>query len=152
MVISSLNTKLIEDRLGFINLALARLKSMRDLPRESFLQEDKPAAAESYLRRCLEALFDTARHITARSAGKGIVEYKEIARNLGEKGVITPDLAEKLVLMAGYRNRMTHFYHEISNEELYRIISENLKDIEEFVKQIRTFLEAYRSRSTARET
>ncbi|MBM4272814.1 MAG: DUF86 domain-containing protein [Deltaproteobacteria bacterium] len=146
MVISTLNTKLIEDRLGFINLALAKLKNLRELSRESFFKEDKPAVAESYLRRCLEALFDIARHISARTAGKGLVEYKEIAKSLGEKGIITRDLAEKLVLMAGYRNRMTHLYHEISNEELYKIISENLNDIEEFVKQIKAFLEAFKLR------
>jgi uncharacterized protein YutE (UPF0331/DUF86 family) len=32
--------------------------------------------------------------------------------------------------MAGYRNRMVHFYQEISNRELYEICSDELKDVE----------------------
>jgi uncharacterized protein YutE (UPF0331/DUF86 family) len=151
MVISNLNIKLLEDRLGFINLAVAKLKSLQKFDYSTFLAGDHPAIAESYLRRSLEALFDMGRHIAARMAGKGLVEYKEIARVLGEQGVITRDLADKLTLMAGYRNRLVHFYHEVSNDELYRILNKDLGDIEEFTRQIRAFLEAFRTSSKADE-
>ncbi|RKY44605.1 MAG: hypothetical protein DRP81_05315 [Candidatus Omnitrophota bacterium] len=47
-----------------------------NIPHEAdFLHEDTPAIAESYLRRSLEAIFDIGRHIIAKSAEKGIVEY-----------------------------------------------------------------------------
>jgi len=46
--------------------------------------------------------------------------------------------------MAGYRNRLVHFYDEVSEAELYKIIQNNLGDIEEFVRQIAAFLEKYR--------
>ena len=46
--------------------------------------------------------------------------------------------------MAGYRNRLTHFYHEITDQELYEIINKDLEDIEEFVKAIRKFLVEYK--------
>jgi uncharacterized protein YutE (UPF0331/DUF86 family) len=32
--------------------------------------------------------------------------------------------------MAGYRNRLVHFYDEVSVEELYEICTEGLDDIE----------------------
>lgn len=147
MVISNLNTKLIEDRIGFINESIAKLKGLSKLNEEDFLEDDRPAAAESYLRRSLEAVFDIGRHIIAKSAGKGIVEYKEIANALGQKGVITKNLAERLRLMAGYRNRLVHFYHEITNKELYSILKNNLSDIENYVKEIGTFIEKYRTHS-----
>lgn len=144
MVISNLNIKLIEDRLGFVNKAIAKLKRLSHLDEKDFLTDDNPAIAESYLRRSLEALFDIGRHIIAKTAGKGIVEYKEIANALGENGVITKILAERLKLMAGYRNRLVHFYHEIPDQELYLIIKNNLGDIENFVKEIKAFLVGYR--------
>lgn len=53
MVISNLNTKLLEDRLGFINKAIAKLKKLSALDEEDFLGSDAPAVAESYLRRAL---------------------------------------------------------------------------------------------------
>ncbi len=142
MDIAALNTKLIEDRLGFMNLGIVKLKALREMPKEKFLTDDYPAIAESYLRRALEALFDIGRHISARTAGKGFVECKEVGKALGEQGVIKKELADKLVLIAGYRNRLVHFYHEISNEELFKILTEALSDIEEFTRQIRNFLAA----------
>ena len=39
--------------------------------------------------------------------------------------------------MSGYRNRMVHLYNLVTDEELYEIITSNLKDIEEFVSEIK---------------
>ncbi len=102
MVISNLNTKLIEDRLGFINRALARLKGLSPPRRTRFSKERHPAIAESYLRRSREAVFDVSRHIIAKIAGKRIIEYKEIAKTLGENGIVSRRCSDNLVLMAGY--------------------------------------------------
>lgn len=148
MVISNLNIKLIEDRLGFINEAVARLKKLSTYSEQDFLKDDNPAIAESYLRRSLEAVFDIGRHIIAKTAGKSIVEYKEIARALGEKGAISKTCSDSLILMAGYRNRLIHFYHEVENKELYSIVRENLGDIKNFVHEIKKFIERYRISSS----
>jgi uncharacterized protein YutE (UPF0331/DUF86 family) len=144
MVISNLNIKLIEDRLGFIIKSIARLKRLARLDQQDFLKEDNPAIAESYLRRSLEAIFDIGRHIIAKTAGKGIVEYKEIARALGQERVVGKDQSEKLQLMAGFRNRLVHFYHEISDKELHTILDNNLSDVEAFVKEIKRFIQSYK--------
>jgi uncharacterized protein YutE (UPF0331/DUF86 family) len=146
-----LNIKLIEDRLGFIIKSIARLKKLSRLDQQGFLKDDNPAIAESYLRRSLEAIFDIGRHIMAKTAGKGIVEYKEIARALGQEGVVTGDQSEKLILMAGYRNRLVHFYHEISDKELYAIVKTNLSDLETFIKEIKSFLESYKEQQKQSE-
>ena len=147
MVISNLNTKLIEDRIGLINESVPRLKGFSKLNEEDFLEDDRPAATESYLRRSLEAIFDIGRHIIAKSARKGIVEYKEIANALGQKGIFTKNLAKRVRLMAGYRNRLVHLYHDITDRELYSILKNNLSDIENYVKQIGTFIEKYKTLS-----
>ncbi|NOZ67776.1 MAG: DUF86 domain-containing protein [Deferribacteres bacterium] len=144
MVISNLNIKLIEDRLGFINKAYLKLKKISRFSEEDFLKDDTPAVAESYLRRSLEAIFDIGRHIIAKTAGKGIVEYKEIVNALALNNIITTELAERLKLMAGYRNRLVHFYQEVSERELYLILNNNLADIENYIKEITEFIEHYR--------
>ncbi|MFN3740458.1 MAG: type VII toxin-antitoxin system HepT family RNase toxin [Thermodesulfovibrionales bacterium] len=144
MVISNLNIKLIEDRLGFIIEALSRLERLSLYNEQEFLKEDNPAIAESYLRRSLEAVFDIGRHIIAKTVGKGIVEYKEIARTLGDKGMLSKECSEALILMAGYRNRLVHFYHEVTERELYFILKENLGDIKKFVEEIKKFIESYK--------
>lgn len=146
MVISNLNIKLIEDRIGIINRCISKLKRLSYLNEDDFLVDDTPAIAESYIRRALEAIFDIGRHIIAKTPGKGIVEYKEIADSLGNIEVVSKEYAARLKLMAGYRNRLVHFYHEVTDKELYLILKNNLKDIEEFVKLVKAFIERYRDK------
>ena len=59
---------------------------LRLLPLETleFFQADRrnPTAAEFYLRRALEAMFDLGRHILAKGFGQAVSEFKEIARVL----------------------------------------------------------------------
>jgi uncharacterized protein YutE (UPF0331/DUF86 family) len=103
---------------------------------EFFADKHHLAAAESYLRRCLEALLDLGRHILAKGFGYPAVEYKEVAKALGEKGVLGSDGARLMVRMAGYRNRMVHFYHEIEHSELYEICRMHLQDIEAVLDEL----------------
>lgn len=46
--------------------------------------------------------------------------------------------------MTGYRNRLVHIYHEVSERELFLIAKNNLSDMEGFVKEIKVFIETYR--------
>ena len=47
------------------------------MSQEEFLADKRnPAVTESYLRRCLEAVFDLSRHILAKSYGFKELEYK----------------------------------------------------------------------------
>lgn len=68
-------------------------------------------------------------------------EYKAIAKGLGEKGIVSEHLSQKLIQMAGYRNRLVHLYHNISEEELYDIVKEDLNDLKQFVISIEKYLE-----------
>jgi uncharacterized protein YutE (UPF0331/DUF86 family) len=52
--------------------------------------------------------------------------------------------------MAGYRNRMVHFYREVTPEELYQIVANNLKDIESFNSEIAAFVRTYQNKSTSK--
>jgi uncharacterized protein YutE (UPF0331/DUF86 family) len=83
------------------------------------------------LRRALEALFDIGGHILAKRFGSPVTEYKEIAQGLFERKILQKKEADSLRKMAGYRNRMVHFYHEISLEELQEICAHHLDDFDE---------------------
>jgi len=119
---------------------LEALEALEDLPlrdRAEFLRNrHNVAAAESYLRRSLEALFDIGRHILAKKYGIPVVEYKEIAKRLFEKSVLSADEAEWMRKMAGYRNRMVHFYHEVSAEELHEICLNRLGEIRTLLRRM----------------
>lgn len=141
-----LNIAMLTGRIEVIRVALSHLKELGNLKRDEFLEDYKnPASAETFIRHCLEAIFDIGRHILAKSGKVRLThEYKDIARGLGESGVISKPLMNKIMEMAGYRNRIVHFYHEITNEELYEILQNDLKDIEQFVKEIGKFIKKYK--------
>jgi uncharacterized protein YutE (UPF0331/DUF86 family) len=96
-------------------LVRSMLDEIRRLPLEDleeFLGDRRnPASAESFLRRALETLLDLGRHIAARGFGHAAVEYKEIPRALADQGVIDQSTCDLYLRMAGYQNRMVHFYH-----------------------------------------
>jgi uncharacterized protein YutE (UPF0331/DUF86 family) len=43
--------------------------------------------------------------------------------------------------MAGYRNRLTHFYADVKPEEIHKIIQVNLGDFEMFLRAIKDLLD-----------
>lgn len=151
MVISSLNTARILELLRFIETCLLELKPFSTMTEEEFLSDRKnPPFVESYLRRGLEAIFDIGRHILSKTYGFKEIEYKVIAKELGEKGFITKDLSDILYVMAGYRNRMIHFYREVIPQELHYIVVNNLKDFDRFIREIAAFIRAYEERIKAK--
>jgi uncharacterized protein YutE (UPF0331/DUF86 family) len=126
---------------------LARIRALPLRDKESFFGDPRnEAAAESYLRRALEALLDLGRHILAKGFGKGVTEYKEIARQLRAFGVLSEQEAALLEDMAGYRNRMVHFYHEVTSDELYEICTTRLEDVEQVVAGLKRWVREHPER------
>ena len=137
MTPSFLRAQVIAERSAWIRDMLEKLKALPLESFESFISDRRnPASAESYLRRALEALLDLGRHILAKGFGLAVTEYKEIAQRLAEQGILSTDDGRVLEKMAGYRNRMVHFYQEISNQELYEICSRQLGDVESLLNAL----------------
>lgn len=74
---------------------------------------------------------------------QGVSEYKEIVIRLQAQGVLSENEAATLHLLAGYRNRLVHFYHEVSAEELPQVCSQQLGDIEVMQDAYRRWLKEY---------
>jgi uncharacterized protein YutE (UPF0331/DUF86 family) len=121
-----ISKRVVVDRLELID---SLLQDIRVLPlghRNDFFADRR----NIWSAECLEALFDIGRHILARGYALGVSEYKEIAVRLQEKAVLTETEARLLTVLAGYRNRLVHFYHEVSSEELFAICSNQLGDLQ----------------------
>lgn len=136
-----IDKNLIVSRIKLIELYLKRLREMQNLSKGKFALPDNFAIAAYNLRSALEATFDICAHILSRIPGAQIDEYKQMAVEMGKQGLIPMDFAKnQLQKMAGYRNRLTHFYFEITPEEMYGIIQHNLGDFEIFLKHIKKIL------------
>lgn len=136
-----INEKTILERIDLIQKSLKKLEKLKGLTPGRFMLDDNFAVAEHYLRYALEATFDICGHILARIPGAKTDEYKQMAIEMGRQKIVSINFAEKtLYKMGGYRNRLTHFYFEITPKEMYKIIQNNLNDFEIFLKHIKKVL------------
>jgi uncharacterized protein YutE (UPF0331/DUF86 family) len=132
MTASQASQRVVTDRLAIVAQLLEQIRALPLRSPDEFHEDPRNApAAESCLRRSLEALLDLGRHILAKAYGVGVSEYKEIAVGLGRCQVLSSVDAELLRTLAGYRNRLVHFYHDVAEEELYTMCSERLGDLEQ---------------------
>jgi uncharacterized protein YutE (UPF0331/DUF86 family) len=128
---SKVSRRIVLDRFAWVDRMGKEIRSLPLADLASFLAESRTVwVAESCLRRAIEALFDIGRYVLARGFGRGAVEYREIADGLGQTGVLDAAESALLRMLAGYRNRLVHFYHEVSAGELFEICTRQLGDLE----------------------
>lgn len=129
-------------RLNGIQNEIRELQALAEMPFEKFKNDIGFKLAQFHLHRALEGVFHIGTHILSRIPGAQVSEYKGIARKLGEIGIVDKTFAETtLVKMAGYRNRIVHFYADITPSEIYDLIKYHLTDIDVFSAGVKRVLE-----------
>ena len=63
-----------------------------------------------------------------------------------ENGLLGENEAKLMKKMAGYRNRLVHFYHEVSTRELFDICRENLQELEQVKQAVKKWIKAHPER------
>ena len=141
---SKIRLKTVAARAELIREMLAAIETL-PLSSEAELSADPRmvAAGESFLWRSLEGLLDLGRHVLSKGFGKVVPDYASVADELAAHGVLPPEIAAKLRLMARYRNRMVHFYDEILPGELYGILARQRGDVEEVLVTLQRWLAAH---------
>jgi uncharacterized protein YutE (UPF0331/DUF86 family) len=139
MTPGTIDLKVVGDRLRVVERSLADLEAIPHGSLDEFNSDRRnPLAADAALRRALEALFDVARHLLAKGKGLAGLEYRSVAKLASEHGLVgDPELAERFSAMAGYRNRLTHHYDEVTPEELFAIVTEHLGDVAAIAESLR---------------
>ncbi len=130
----------IEKRLDELNERLARLEPLRDKKRIEF-------DSDPYLRDIVERNLEISaqccvdichRIIVLENTRKPADNYESILI-MGELGILSPELANRLAPIAGFRNILVHEYLGIDWDQVYNNLH-NLDDLVLFAKEIRTWL------------
>jgi uncharacterized protein YutE (UPF0331/DUF86 family) len=144
MTPTRVSASVVVSRIAWIDAMLAGIRALSLDSIGAFDADPRTsAAAESYVRRALEALLDLGRHVLAKAFGQPAAEYRDIPRYLAEHGVIDEADAVRWLKMAGYRNRMVHFYSEVSRTELFDICATKLGDVEAAVAAVRAWMASH---------
>ena len=141
MLPGKISKRIVSDRLSWIQRVLREIRTLPLKSASAFMEDSRNIwAAESCLRRALEAIFDLGRHLAAKGFGDPVTEYKEIAAALHRHALISTEEMKLMQKLAGYRNRLVHFYHDVSADELYEICTSHLGDIEKIDNALRIWL------------
>ena len=131
MTPSQIRSDVVAERIAWIREMIGSIKKLPLSDYDAFISDPRnPAAAESYIRRAIEALLDLGRHILSKGFGIAVTEYKDIGVKLAEERVLSVHHGALLRKIAGYRNRMVHFYHEVTKQELFDLCTGKTQDIE----------------------
>lgn len=119
MTSGKVRTAIVTERVAWLRKMLEGIRSLPLSSYEQFTSDPRtPAAAESSLRRALEALLDLGRHVLAKGFALAPAEYKEVADELARTAVLSEEAGVLLRKMAGYRNRlvrkMLRVYHAVT--------------------------------------
>jgi uncharacterized protein YutE (UPF0331/DUF86 family) len=139
-----INKEVLRMRISYIEDSLRSLERFKGIPFKEFHSNPDNFRIAFYdLHRALEAIMDIGSHILSRIPGARPSSYKDIPRLLEKHKIIPDDFATtQLTKMAGYRNRMVHFYGEITEKEIHNIIQEELEDFYTFCSYTNEILRA----------
>lgn len=128
---------ILTSKIGYIEKNLAYLDSLGKVEEKEFLNSPfLTGAAKYYLQTCIEAMLDTANHIIARERYRAPDNYVDAFRVLGEQGILPAGDLSAFYQMARFRNRVVHLYHEVDNNEIYKILQTGLVDFKAFIRAI----------------
>ncbi len=122
---------------------LKLLNQISKTPLDAFLKDKiLIGSGKYYLQVSIECCLDVVNHIIASERFRAPKDYADSFRVIEEEGLVSPDLGQRLRLMAKFRNRLVHLYGEIDDAYVYQFMTQDLKDIEELRRVI---LKRYKS-------
>jgi uncharacterized protein YutE (UPF0331/DUF86 family) len=120
----------------------SHLEELARLPAETLLAGFRNAwAVERGLQLGAEILFDVGNHVLSARFGVSTKDYEDILVQLGNVGVISSSLAERLRGLGGFHNLLVHDYLELDRERVLEALARAPIDFTAFAVAVRDWLE-----------
>jgi len=109
-----------------------RINSLADLEKDPLILR----AARDAAFVAIQSAMDMGNRIIATEGYRKPETYRDIFSVLEEKGLLTPELSNKLKDLAGFRNALVHFYWKFQRERLLKFLKEDYVVLEKFLKNV----------------
>ena len=127
--------EVVLNRLNHLEENLEYIKGIREYDKKDFINnKDIYLRYERALHLVIEAIIDLANHLIADQRLRTPESNRDIFKILFENNFIEKELAENLNKMAGFRNILVHDYLDLDRKLEYKIIINNINDIQQFMK------------------
>jgi uncharacterized protein YutE (UPF0331/DUF86 family) len=113
------------------------LLPFQQLPLEEYLaDENLQMIVERRLQLSIQVCIDIANHVIAHLGLRVPDSQENVFSILATGGIITRDLAQRMVGMVGFRNILVHDYLDIDSRLVHNHLSQHLSDFEQFGQQL----------------
>ncbi|MDO8436393.1 MAG: DUF86 domain-containing protein [bacterium] len=131
------NLSVIENKITSVKKYLGILQNFKKYSRKQ-IEDDLNirGAVERYLYLAAQAAIDTAEAFISLKNLRKPTTIKEGFEILEEEKIISIELRERMVKLAGFRNFIAHDYEKINYDIVYDVLQNKLQDIEKFLSQI----------------
>ncbi len=137
-----LNMSRIQEKVADIRSNLEVLKNYAAQNEDAFLNNNEAIRSARYAFIVMvEALCNIANHLCAKLLNAAPESYAETFLVLGQNGLITNELAQRLGKMAGFRNLLVYGYADVDDSKMFSIMRNDLGDIENWLKELEMLLE-----------
>lgn len=132
----------VEDRLERLEAMLEQLDEVRDGGEEAYLADARlRLATERLLQVSIQICIDLAAQVVSEQSVAPPSSYSDVFKVLGDKGVISPEIAARLGNAARQRNLLVHLYMEIDDRAVFASLA-FLDDLREFATIVGRWAEA----------
>ena len=134
---SPLEQAVLRRKLEHLQELLALLSNEAHTPLQAFLADRRQQLlVERLLHLSVEAASDLLEHLLVQGYNSKPQTYADTFRLAGQHGLITADLAERLLPAAGLRNRLVHDYEAIDPGRVHAAMAIAQQDLQDLAKQL----------------
>ena len=132
----------VENRLERLEAMLERLEEIRGAGEEAYLADTQQRlATERLLQLSIQICIDLAAQVVSEQSAPPPSSYSDVFKILGDKSVISAEIAERLGNAARQRNLLVHLYMEIDDKAVFASLA-FLDDLREFATIVGRLAEA----------
>lgn len=132
----------VENRLERLEAMLERLEEIRGAGEEAYLADaQQRLATERLLQLSIQICIDLAAQVVSEQSAPPPSSYSDVFKILGDKGVISAEIAERLGNAARQRNLLVHLYMEIDDKAVFASLA-FLDDLRAFAMIVGRLAEA----------
>lgn len=113
------------------------LRQLEDIPLDEYLADENiQAIVERRLQLCIQVCMDIANYLTAQLALRSPEEPENVFAVLGQSGILSPELARRMVSMVRFRNILVHDYLDIDSGLVHERLQGELDDFDQFAREV----------------
>ena len=132
-----MDTTAIAMRLQKLDSYLRVLRQMQTIPLDEYKSDDNiQTIVERKLQLAIQACMDIASYLIGQLGLAAPDEPHNVSAVLGQEGVISRGLAERMVGMVRFRNILVHDYLDIDATIVHRSLTGELEDFDQFSQEI----------------